>query len=81
MRKLTLLLALLLPAASAFAADLPRPIVLRAARLIDGRGDTVIAPAVVVIRGNIIASVNGTVPPDAETIDLGDATLLPGLID
>ncbi|HWS71491.1 MAG TPA: amidohydrolase family protein [Thermoanaerobaculia bacterium] len=80
MRKLFLLFALL-AAASAFAADAPRPIAIRAARMIDGRGDSVIAPAVVVVRGNMIESVNGAVPSDAETIDLGDVTLLPGLID
>src|SRR5207253_6304353 len=68
-------------AVSASAADATRPIAIRAARMIDGRGDSVIAPAVVVVRGNTIESVNGAVPADAETIDLGDVTLLPGLID
>ena len=74
------ILSLLLPLASiAFAAD--NVIVLRAARLIDGRGDNASSPAVVVVRGNKIESINGPVPAGAQVIDLGDATLLPGLID
>src|SRR6478752_555411 len=57
--------------------------VLRAARMIDARGDSVIAPAVIVVRGNKIASAGTTadVPQGAQVIDLGDVTLLPGLID
>jgi imidazolonepropionase-like amidohydrolase len=66
-------------ATSVFAAE--KPIAIRAARMIDGRAGAVIAPAVMVIRGNKIESIGGAVPADAETIDLGDATLLPGLID
>jgi len=66
-------------ATSVFAAD--KPLVLRAARLIDGRGGSVIAPAMIVVRGNRIESIGGVTPADAETIDLGDMTLLPGLID
>ena len=38
-------------------------------------------PGLVVIEGEKIASVGGAAPADAEAIDLGDATLLPGLID
>jgi len=81
MRNVLLLLALLFATSAVSAADAPRPIVIRAARMIDGKGDAVIAPAVVVVRGSTIESVNGTVPQGAEIIDLGDATLLPGLID
>jgi imidazolonepropionase-like amidohydrolase len=73
-------------ATSVFAADAPQQVtVIRAARLIDGRGGAVVAPAVVVVRGNRIESVGGpsqaTVPAGAQVIDLGDVTLLPGLID
>src|SRR5437016_7425176 len=70
-----------LGAASAPEAGAPTQIVIRAARLIDGRGGAVVAPAVVVIRGNKIESVGGAVPAGAQVIDLGDMTLLPGLID
>jgi imidazolonepropionase-like amidohydrolase len=66
-------------ATSVFAAD--KPIVLRAARLIDGRGGNVISPAVIVVRGNKIEAIGGAAPSDADVIDLGDSTLLPGLID
>src|SRR2546423_9018484 len=75
------MLVSLLPA-PAFAADAPPAVtVIRAARLIDGRGGAVIAPAVVVVRGNKIESVGGAAPAGAQVIDLGDMTLLPGLID
>src|SRR5881394_3962053 len=73
---------ILLLAAALFAADVPQSVtVLRAARLIDGRGGAVVSPAVVVVRGNKIESVGGTAPAGAQVIDLGDVTLLPGLID
>src|SRR5438309_10591204 len=47
----------------------------------EGRGGAVISPAVVVVRGNKIESVGGAAPAGAQVIDLGDVTLLPGLID
>src|SRR5881394_1690400 len=73
---------ILLLAAALFAADVPQSVtVLRAARLIDGRGGAVVSPAVVVVRGNKIESVGGAPPAGTQVIDLGDVTLLPGLID
>jgi imidazolonepropionase-like amidohydrolase len=76
-------LALALFAAAAYAADAPpaKVIAIRAARLIDGRGGNVVSPAVIVVRGNKIESIGGAVPAGAQVIDLGDMTLLPGLID
>ncbi|HEX9161053.1 MAG TPA: amidohydrolase family protein [Thermoanaerobaculia bacterium] len=70
----------LLVAAGAHAQQVT---VLSAARMIDGRGDAIIAPAVIVVRGNKIESAgsSASVPAGAQLIDLGDATLLPGLID
>ena len=63
----------------------PTPIVLRAARLVDGSGSAPIANGIVVVTGNRITAVGRsgavTVPANAQTIDLGDATLMPGLID
>ena len=60
-------------------------VVLRAARLIDGNGGAPITNAVVVIVDNKITEVGSAnqvrVPANARTIDLGDVTLLPGLID
>ncbi len=53
---------------------------LRAARLFDGTAMR--APGVLVLRGDRIVSMNaGDAGSDAKTIDLGDATLMPGLID
>ena len=58
-------------------------LVLKAARLIDGRGGPPLSPAMVQVEGDRIAAVAArlTVPPGARVVDLGDATLLPGLID
>lgn len=58
-------------------------IIIKAGRLIDGRGGEPIAPAMVRIEGEKIAEVGRNVsgPTDAKVVDLGDATLLPGLID
>ncbi|HEU4648068.1 MAG TPA: amidohydrolase family protein [Gemmatimonadales bacterium] len=56
--------------------------VLRAARLLDVTRGEVVSPGVVVVEGDKIRSVGGgDIPAGARTIDLGDATLLPGLID
>lgn len=56
---------------------------IKAARLLDGRGGAALAPAMIRVEGEKIAEVgsNLNVPPGASVIDLGDATLLPGLID
>jgi imidazolonepropionase-like amidohydrolase len=60
----------------------PSTIVIRAARMVDVAKGTLVAPAVVVVDSGRIRSVgDGDVPAGAETIDLGDVTLLPGLID
>jgi imidazolonepropionase-like amidohydrolase len=62
----------------------PAPIVMiKAGRLLDGRGGAPLVPAMVRVEGEKIAEVgaNLSVPPGATVIDLGDATLLPGLID
>jgi len=61
----------------------PKVVVLRAARLLDGKSDAPIQNAVVIVEGDRIkaAGPNLPVPAGAEVIDLGGATLLPGLID
>lgn len=55
----------------------------RSDRLIDGVSDGMVEDAAVLVEDGRIASVGpaGELSGDAETIDLGDATLLPGLID
>lgn len=62
----------------------PEPVVIiKAARLIDGRGGAPLIPVMVRIEGERIADVASQlpIPANARVIDLGDATLLPGLID
>jgi imidazolonepropionase-like amidohydrolase len=56
---------------------------IRAARLFDGKADTTIANAVVVVQGERImaAGARVAIPAGANVIDLGDATILPGFID
>jgi imidazolonepropionase-like amidohydrolase len=60
-------------------------VVLKAARLIDGTGAAMINNAVVVVTDNLITAVGTAgsvrIPANAKTIDLGDATLMPGFID
>lgn len=61
----------------------PKVTLVRSARLIDGRGGAPLTPAMVRIEGDRIAAVGARldIPPGAPVIDLGEATLLPGLID
>jgi imidazolonepropionase-like amidohydrolase len=89
---LLLLLAAAIPAA---AQEGPRPraghlvpepssdslVVIRADRMLDVRTGDIVSPALVVVRGATIARVGGTAPSGAREIDLGDMTLLPGLMD
>src|SRR3974390_1520859 len=57
--------------------------VLKAARLFDGKADTLVTPGLVIVTGSKIVTVGSIaeIPAGAEVIDLGDATLLPGFID
>jgi len=73
--------ALLALASTLSAAD--KTYVLKAARMFDGKSEHVATPGLIVVVNGKIAGVgpNAAIPAGAETIDLGDATLLPGLID
>ena len=56
--------------------------VIRAARMLDVESGKVIAPAVIVVEGDRIVAVNPEKEPgDAGVIELGEATLMPGLMD
>ncbi len=55
--------------------------VVRAARMLDPASGKVTLDASVVIAGDRIRSMGGAYPEDAEVIELGDVTLLPGLMD
>jgi imidazolonepropionase-like amidohydrolase len=69
------LLSLLAPAAQADR------MAVRAAHFVDVRAGVVRGPVWVVVNGDTVESVQGTAPADLPVTDLGDATLLPGLID
>jgi imidazolonepropionase-like amidohydrolase len=58
-------------------------IVLHAARLLDIETGKIVAPGEVLVQGERIIEVGATVkhPAGAQVIDLGDMTILPGLID
>ena len=73
-----LTVALLCSSSEAFAQQK----IVKAARMLDVVSGRLVQPAVIVVSGDQIVAVNPpSLPPSAETIDLGDATLLPGLID
>jgi imidazolonepropionase-like amidohydrolase len=55
--------------------------VLRAARLLDVRSGTIRTPAVLVVKAGRLEQVLAAAPPGLQVIELGDVTLLPGLID
>ena len=79
MKRLTIFF--LLAIATAFAQQ--RTVVLHAARLLDVENGKMLTPGEVLVRGDRIAEVGVSVthPSGAETIDLGDRTLMPGMID
>ena len=62
-----------------------RAVAVRAGRLFDSVTGTMLTRQVVVVQGDRIAAVGPdarvTIPADAQVIDLGSATVLPGLID
>jgi imidazolonepropionase-like amidohydrolase len=74
-------LSVVLAAAAATAGA--ETIVLKAGRLVDGRGGTPLVPAMVRVEGDRIVEVGRhlAVPAGARVLDLGEATLLPGFID
>jgi len=76
---LTMVVVLALCAGSLAA----QPVVLRAARLFDGKSANLQQPGVVVVTGSRIEAVGpqSAIPPNAMVLDLGDATLLPGFMD
>ena len=59
------------------------PIVLHAARLLEVESGRIVKPGEVLVQGERIVEVGSRVahPAGAEVLDLGDTTLLPGLID
>lgn len=80
-----LLLLLIIPAFSfSQSATTPSTVtVLHAARLLDIETGKIVTPGEVLVQGERIAEVGASLkhPAGAQVIDLGDTTLLPGLID
>jgi imidazolonepropionase-like amidohydrolase len=74
-----ILTALLLCPAPLAAQD--QAIMVRAARMLDVSTGRMVSPASVTVKAGRIESVGGAAPAGANTVDLGDVTLLPGLID
>ncbi|WP_066490057.1 Xaa-Pro dipeptidase [Sphingomonas sp. CCH9-F2] len=72
-----------LPAMAAPAQKAPETVVVTAARMLDVQsGRMVDRPVVTVVDGKVTAVASGgAVPAGAKRIDLGDATIVPGLID
>ncbi|MBI5422755.1 MAG: amidohydrolase family protein [Opitutae bacterium] len=89
LRRLALLVAAVCSTA-AFAAETTAPAVpvvtyLKAARVIEPKSGTVLQDQIITVTGDKITSVTAlaatTLPAGAHMIDLGSATVLPGLID
>ena len=91
MRRISLPLLLAFPLSATAQATpktaAPQTYVIRAAHLIDGRSDVVQNNVAIVVQGDRIlavgrnADIASKIPTGAQVIDLGGATLLPGLID
>ena len=81
MKKLVGMLLGLLGATAVQAA--PTGIVLHAARLLDIESGRIISPGEILVQGERITAVGSSVthPAGAQIVDLGDTTLMPGLID
>ncbi len=77
-----LILSLLL-SGTLHAQSQSQPVVLHAARLLDVEDGKIISPGEILVQGERIAEAGQKVnyPAGAEVIDLGDVTLMPGLID
>ena len=78
-----LLLGLAAGVSSAQVPAAKPPVVLHAARMLDVGGGRVVSPGEVLVEGDRIVAVGSAVvrPAGAEVIELGDTTLVPGLID
>lgn len=78
-----ILLGFLAGVASAQTPPASQPIVLHAARLLDIEAGRILTPGEVLVEGGKIVAAGSSIahPAGAETIALGDTTLMPGLID
>jgi imidazolonepropionase-like amidohydrolase len=85
LRGLFLTVAVMFVPVWAYSQQTPqgKTVVLKAARLFDGKSAALVSPGLVVVTDGKIVSVGSraNVPAGATVIDLGDATLLPGFMD
>jgi imidazolonepropionase-like amidohydrolase len=84
--RIFLILAAVFLGPGQLAGQSPAPVTLvKASRLLDPRTGNALAPAAVLIEGNKIKEIGAPAkiqaPASAKIVDLGKATLLPGLID
>ena len=68
---------------ASLACAASKPVVVKAARMFDGKSGQVSSPGLVVVQDGKISGVGpaAKLPAAYDTIDLGDSTLLPGFID
>lgn len=78
--RLSLSLLFLGPLVLTSSAQQTRPIVLKAATIIDGTG-RILRNTTIVVEGSKIVRIGGAVPADAITYDLAGLTVTPGWID
>jgi imidazolonepropionase-like amidohydrolase len=71
------------PPQSPYLAPPDNLVAIRAGRMFDAKAGTMLNNQIILIRGDRIAEVGPSVPipPEARVIDLGTATVLPGMID
>ena len=83
MRRIAVALVLFAGSTWAGRSASAKPVVLKAAHLFDGKSDALVSPGLIVVDGNKLVAVGNksALPAGADVIDLGNATLLPGLMD
>ena len=71
------------PPQSPYLAPEGNLVAVRAGRMFDAKAGTMLTNQIILVRGDRIADVGASVqvPPEARVIDLGAATVLPGMID
>jgi imidazolonepropionase-like amidohydrolase len=79
----SLLLPSLLAFCTALTAAQQQPVILHAARLLEVDTGKILTPGEVLVEGERIRAIGSSVehPSGAKVIDLGDTTLMPGMID
>jgi imidazolonepropionase-like amidohydrolase len=81
----TVVIVLLVATAPLLRAQNSQPVAIRAGRLFDSKSGKVLENQIILVEGEKISAVGSAgqvqIPAGAQVIDLGNATVLPGLID